>query len=571
MERLEAKTVKGKTYYYYSEWGWRDGRCRRLWQKYLGKLEDIVAAVQGRGFAAKSADVFEFGLPATMWAECNRQRIAEEVDAYCPKRRQGMSVGTYMALAATNRAVDPASKRAFWEWFENSSLRRALPDATPQMLSSQRFWDHMDMLAESKAKEAWTAIVSGVLKRESIQPEEVCYDGTNFYTFISSFNQECTLARRGKNKQGRSNLRQVSYALFCDRESHLPLFYDVYKGNQADAAQFPLMIKKFRDFLVAGLKLATLDPEAVTVVFDKGNNSAENVALLDTEHINFVGALKCDDYPELGKVSNTSSRFTPCARPNLEGVKYFATSQSAYGKTRHMVVTFNSELFRTQWLTLLNDIEHATQGLAALQLRLSDRAKGLIKGGRPPTQQTITAACNEILSRQFLKTIFNISVTPSLQLEFSQNQPALANIADTVLGKKILFSSRLKWHPEQIIDAYHGQYVIEHAFKEMKDRRNGSWWPLNHWTDQKIHVHGFYCSLAILIKTIAHRRVKLAGVNVTMHRLLEELAGIKEVVLLGDKPVKGDLPRTQTVLTRLSELQARILKALGIDKAKVAS
>ena len=45
MERLEAKTVKGKTYYYYSHWGWRDGRCRRLWQKYLGKLEDIVAAV----------------------------------------------------------------------------------------------------------------------------------------------------------------------------------------------------------------------------------------------------------------------------------------------------------------------------------------------------------------------------------------------------------------------------------------------------------------------------------------------------------------------------------------------
>ena len=54
MERLEDKTVKGKTYYYYSHWGWRDGRCRRLWQKYLGKLEDIVAAVQGRGFAAQS-------------------------------------------------------------------------------------------------------------------------------------------------------------------------------------------------------------------------------------------------------------------------------------------------------------------------------------------------------------------------------------------------------------------------------------------------------------------------------------------------------------------------------------
>ena len=49
MERLEAKQVKGHTYYYYSKWAWVDNRCRRVWQKYLGKLEDIVAAVHGGG------------------------------------------------------------------------------------------------------------------------------------------------------------------------------------------------------------------------------------------------------------------------------------------------------------------------------------------------------------------------------------------------------------------------------------------------------------------------------------------------------------------------------------------
>ena len=47
MERLEAKQVKGHTYYYYSKWAKQDGRCRRVWQRYLGKLEDIVQAVEG--------------------------------------------------------------------------------------------------------------------------------------------------------------------------------------------------------------------------------------------------------------------------------------------------------------------------------------------------------------------------------------------------------------------------------------------------------------------------------------------------------------------------------------------
>src|SRR2546429_6716736 len=40
MQRLEAKSIHGRTYYYLSQWGWKNGKCRRLSQKYLGKLED---------------------------------------------------------------------------------------------------------------------------------------------------------------------------------------------------------------------------------------------------------------------------------------------------------------------------------------------------------------------------------------------------------------------------------------------------------------------------------------------------------------------------------------------------
>src|SRR6266480_1438666 len=49
MQRLEAKSIHGRTYYYLSQWGWKNGKCRRLSQKYLGKLEDLAQAVQGTG------------------------------------------------------------------------------------------------------------------------------------------------------------------------------------------------------------------------------------------------------------------------------------------------------------------------------------------------------------------------------------------------------------------------------------------------------------------------------------------------------------------------------------------
>ena len=45
MERLEKKRIKGHIYYYYSKWGQVNGKSRRLWQKYLGKSDDILHAV----------------------------------------------------------------------------------------------------------------------------------------------------------------------------------------------------------------------------------------------------------------------------------------------------------------------------------------------------------------------------------------------------------------------------------------------------------------------------------------------------------------------------------------------
>jgi hypothetical protein len=117
MERLEKKRIKGHTYYYYSKWGRVGGRCRRLWQKYLGKPDDILHAVEGRGPAPHYAEVFHFGLAETLAKECRLAHLIDTVDTHCPKRQQGLSVGAYIVLAALNRAMHPLSKSAIFDWF----------------------------------------------------------------------------------------------------------------------------------------------------------------------------------------------------------------------------------------------------------------------------------------------------------------------------------------------------------------------------------------------------------------------------------------------------------------------
>jgi transposase len=567
MERLETKKINGHTYYYYSQWGWVNGKCRRKWQKYLGKLEDIRQACEGGGPAPLYAEVFQWGLPTALWQEAVRAQIAAATDQLCPKRDQGLSTGEYIALAAVNRAIRPASKRSFWNWFAQTALLRCLPEASKEALSSQRFWDHMERISPEQAQAIWKEILSGVVERERIDLSSVSYDGTNFYTFIDTFNARCKVARRGKNKQGQSNLRQVSYALFCCADGHLPLFYDVYEGNRNDAKEFPAMLERFNAFLKEGGQ-GPCRPQDTTIIFDKGNNSPANFALIDEMEVRFVGSVKLCEHKELAAISNNDPRFECCKDAGIEGTKAFRVKKRVYGRERVLVITYNQNLFEAQWQTVQNDIAKALERLGALQQRLCDRAQGLIKGGRTPTMASVEKQCRDILSRPHLKDLVAFGVSQGKQgvpvLEHSLDTEALSQLSDTCLGKNLIITNHEGWENARIIRAYRSQFIIENLFKEIKDRHHGAWWPMHHWTDSKIQVHGLYCTIALLLRALMWRRVQAAGISLPMKRLLSELDDVRQVVNVFPKKRRQKHQRSQTVLSKTSELQDRLIATLGL-------
>ena len=569
MERLEAKKINGHTYYYYSGWGWVNGKCRRLWQKYLGKLEDIVQACEGGGPVPSYAEVFQWGLPTALWNETLTANVIGNTDELCPKRDQGLSTGQYLAIAAINRAMSPCSKRSMWQWFSQTALLRHLTEASSAALNSQRFWDHMDRISAQKATEIWTSIIAAVVAREKLDLSSVSYDGTNFYTFIDTFNTRCEVARRGKNKQGRCNLRQVSYALFCCADGHLPLFYDIYEGNRNDAKQFPLMLEKFNAFLRT-LHAGRCAPEDTTLIFDKGNNSEDNFGLIDTLGLSFVGSVKLDAHKELALIPNSDERFASCEAAGLEGTKAWRVKKTVYGKERVLVVTYNQNLFEAQWLTVQADIAKALEELSALAQRLRDRSEGLIKGGQPPTLASVEKQCDHILSRQHMKRLIKIKIRIGPEtiprVEHGIIPAALSEIAETYLGKNIIITNREQWSDARIIEAYRSQFIIENVFKDMKDRTHGTWWPMNHWTDSKIRIHGLYCTLALLLRGLIWRRIKAAKVNLSMCRLLSELDDLRQVINIYPKKRRQKVQRTQSVLTRTSELQENLIAILHLRK-----
>jgi len=569
MQRLEAKTIYGRTYYYLSQWGWKNGKCRRLSQKYLGKPEDIAQAVAGPSPTPQYAVVLDWGLPQALWQEAERAQIVAQVDQLCPKRAQGLSTGDYIRLAAINRACHPVSKQAMWDWVARTSLPRAWPEACAAQLTSQHFWDHMDRISPQSAQAIWQQLSAAVLQREQIQLSQVCYDGTNFYTFIDTFNLKCQVARRGKNKQGRANLRQVSYALFCTTDTHLPLFYDVYEGNRNDAKEFPLVLEKFERWLKGRTNsTGTGAPIKPTLIFDKGNNSADNFALIDTLELPYVGSVKLDEHPDWARVSNQDARWQPATEPGLEGTKSWRTQQVVYGKERTLVMTYNQNLYDSQWATVQNDLAQALSQLALVQRNLQDRAAGLIKGGIPPTVAAVERKCEQMLHRQHLRQLVQTTVTLNPaglpQLSYQASSAAQQKLTDTYLGKTLLITGHQQWSDAQVIRAYRSQFVIEEIFHEMKDRHIGAWWPLHHWTDTKIQVHGLYCTLAVLLRALLWRRIRQAGLRLSMAGLLEKLGQIRQVINVYPAKRAGQPAAEQVVLTQRDEIQEKLIEILGL-------
>ena len=425
----------------------------------------------------------------------------------------------------------------------------------------------MDKINAQTAINIWKRILSAVVEREKIDLSSISYDGTNFYTFIDTFNARCHIAKRGKNKQGRCNLRQVSYALFCSSDGHIPIYYDTYDGNRNDAKQFPQILSRFHAFLEK-LSGKPCKVPNTTLIFDKGNNSADNFSLLDSLYLKFVGSVKLDEHKDLAMILNDDDKFVPCTCPELEKVKAYRTKKVVYGKERTLVVTYNQNLFTAQYLTLQNDLSKALSKLAKLQNKLEDRRNGVINKGRAPSMASVQKQCNHVLSRQYLKRIIKFDLSKGEKdipkFDYHVDTKALNNICNTYLGKNILLTNRAEWENERIILAYRSQFIIEDVFKEMKDRNEGSWWPLCHWTDSKIRVHALYCTIALLLRALLLRRIHQAKIMVSLKRLLKTLRDIREVIAVYPPKHKRGKEQRQTTLSKLSEFQQKILKVLGI-------
>jgi transposase len=573
MAYLKAKTIKGKKYYYIVESKRVNGKPKPVNQVYLGTIEQVLALkqqTQGE-LSPPEVAVYEFGLVAACFHFAQELNLVSIIDQHIPKRAQGLSVGHYLLIAAISRAVAPISKQSCWDWFRQTSLPRLMSQTiNSKELSSQRFWDHMDKVPISVLSQIEQAISHHLLAQFDLDLRCLIYDTTNYFTFIDTFNTRNQIAKRGKSKQKRNDLRQVNLALAVTPDFHIPLFHRLYDGNHNDCTSFPTIIQE----LVTRYQVLGQYCQDITLVYDKGNNSQSNQEQVDGSPYHFIGGLQLDQCPELSQLETTSNLFHAVDDERLEGITAYRTHGSVFGQERTMVVTFSPGFYEKQNATILRDIQKASHHLKALQTklqrRIDKRAKGEAMPGKPPTYHSVQKQINASLTRQYMKDIIHPTITEHDRLitfSYHFDTEKLAEIQKTRLGKTILFTDQHHWTTPEIILGYRGQYQVEDAFKTSKRGHFMAWRPTFHWTDQKLHVHAFYCMLALLFVSLIHRQVWMAGLKIGVPTLEKELRGIKEVIIV-QVDAKQKLGKTQVcrTLTKMENQQHAIYQALNLEK-----
>jgi len=562
MASLTHKMIHGHKYYYARICKRVNGKPKIVRTIYLGTVEKMIQNAQAKPLIPKAKEVFiaELGATAALLDIARRLQFEEIIDQHAPKRNQGPSVGQYMLIAAINRTTHPKSKAALADWFENTVGPRLMGIKSKQ-LSSQAFWNHMDRLKQEVLINIENDLLMRLIQEFKIDLNCLLYDATNFYTYINT-KTESELAQRGKNKQKRNDLRQVSLGMMTSSELHVPLLHMVYGGNINDAKQFGSVI----DELVKRYKQLTEICPHITLVFDKGNNSETNFESLKETGMHFVGSLKLNQCKELLKIPLKKYQNLPVE--GLEEVKVYRVKRKVFAEERTVLMTYNENLLAGQLQGIGRNIAKCKAELHEVQTKLKRWAMGKTRKGKKPTLDGTQKKVAKILKREYMNEIMKTTVSCTgefVKIQYHVDQAAIGRLSRTVLGKTILFTDNHEWTEEEIVRAYRGQYHIEHAFRDMKNPHFLGWNPRFHWTDQKIRVHAFYCVSALTLVSLLRRELATKGLSLSAESLMRNLCDIRETIHVYPQG-KNKPPILSYSISHLSKTQKRLYDILQLDR-----
>lgn len=495
MASLQARTTKGIKYYSIVE-SYRDdnGNPRNRIVEYLGTAENILKKLS-KTEAVKS---YSHGLVYELIKTANEIGVVEIVNRGISqkKMKNGVTVGASFLLAALSRVSGDYSKMGWQNWNEKVSLETILKKDLSK-LNSDHFWQHMHCVTEQEIEEIQKELFKKVISLHKCQPSTLLLDATNFFTYIDSDNKRCQIAKRGRNKQKRNDLRQVSTVLIVTKNELLPVYHSTYAGNINDVTMFKQRIED----IISNIK-KTLPTASLELVFDKGNLSKENLEILDKSEYKYTTSIsRTWVKPIIQKHSKLVSKgqLVDCRETHWE-------------RERRFIIYRSTKLLKGQLKELRRNVGKIRSFVREINTQPEKRKSRKDK------------ISDELQKHKYTKDLFSLETDLKGRISCELDLKAAKRLIRLQFGIVVL-TTNTDATTQQTIKSYQSQFGVESVFSIMKN--SVPFRPFYHWTDGKIKAHVLICLIAYTLITSLHLKAKSMGVSYSIAELINRLESVR--------------------------------------------
>jgi len=392
-----------------------------------------------------------------------------------------------------SRLSCPASKSATVEYLKNHF---------DEDVNLSRIYRYLDKLGSSQQKEVQRISVEHTKEILGGSIGVMFYDVTTIYF---ETDREDDLRKSGFSKDGKHSNPQIILGILVSLGG-CPLAYCIHEGNKYEGHT---MLPVIEDFVKEyGLN-------EFIVVADSGLMNNANIEELERLGYRYIIGAKL-------KTENTKMRQHILFQPKVD-CQMFEIDK---GKGRRLLVGYTNDRAR-------KDAHNREKGVRRLK-------KAYHRG---------TLTKENINKRGYNKFL---DINSSVQVAINYDKIAQDAAWDGLKG----YLTNTTIPSEQVYDAYHNLWVVEHAFLITKSKIEIR--PMFHFTRRRIEAHISICFVALKVYKELERILKLAGIGLSVDKVLAMAKTVTTIQIT--------LPLNKTVISKTLVMKRHRAIALLFDE-----
>ena len=400
-----------------------------------------------------------------------------------------------------NRLIHPASELAMVDWAGRVAIADVLA-TDPSKLNEDKFYRNLDTL-HGKRVEIERELHAREKSLFNLQGQLLLYDLTN--THFEGQMEATPKAKRGHNKQMRTDCKQVAMSLMLDGDG-FPIGHEIYDGATIDGTTVGAMLD--------ALEQRTGIEGGLTVVMDRGFASRRNLELVRSRKYHYlVAGFQNQRGPLLGEFEQLEGwrELEPSAmklpiqikRIEQDGMAYLLCVSPARAEK-------DRAIRERQEKRLLKDLE-----------KLGERVRQGLEKEHPLTDADLFERVGRLRER-YPRAARYYAMERQGGLLVWPVKEALRARAQELDGAYFLKTSRTDLEAAEIWRTYMVLSRVEAAFRDLKGTLDMR--PVYHRKETRVETHIFLCVLAYHLQAAIEHLLQGAGDHTSWETLREELS-----------------------------------------------